>query len=247
MKIKNWEKFQHYHTGRHADKPPEWIKVYPRKLLNDIEWNKLSDTDKATMIELWMLASEYAGELPDIETVCFRLRRTEKQIKSTLSTLSRHWLDDVYTESSPEEEIEKEENKKENENKTRESEHRFWAIYPHKVGKAPALKALSSALRKASIEEICAGVERYVATKPPDRQWCNPATWLNQERWLDMPSAIGAPQNPTAAGFQRAFARIRAHDAAINGSGSAEVVDLSEVRHRGAAISSAPCDVEPSD
>lgn len=33
-------------------------------------------------------------------------------------------------------------------------------------------------------------MQRYIATKPPDRNWCNPATWLNQERWRDEPAAV---------------------------------------------------------
>jgi len=61
----------------------------------------------------------------------------------------------------------------------------FWKAYPHKVGKGAALKAFSAAGKKAGLATMLAGVERYIAAKPPDRQWCNPATWLNQERWED--------------------------------------------------------------
>jgi hypothetical protein len=119
-RIKDWEKFQHYKTGAHADKPPEWIKLYP-KLLNDIEFHKLNGDDAKTLMMLWMLASENGGTLPSFEKIAFRLRLSEKQIKSVLSRLphwvespSRDCLEPVYTTSSPEEEENK--NKKEREN-----------------------------------------------------------------------------------------------------------------------------------
>jgi hypothetical protein len=115
-RIKDWGKFQHYKSGPHAKKPPEWIKLYPR-LLNDLEWNKLSDKDARLLCELWMLASEFGGVLPSRDVIAFRLRRTEKEIESVLCRLP-HWvardcLEPVYTTSSPEEEENK--NKKEKE------------------------------------------------------------------------------------------------------------------------------------
>lgn len=64
----------------------------------------------------------------------------------------------------------------------------WYEKYPHKVGKAAAEKAYSGALKKADPEALAAGLEAYIAAKPPDRAWCNPATWLHQERWLDQPA-----------------------------------------------------------
>jgi hypothetical protein len=64
----------------------------------------------------------------------------------------------------------------------------WWGEYPHKVGLAAAIEAYRNALARASPAELLAGVRRYVATKPPDRQWCNPANWLRQDRWLDEPA-----------------------------------------------------------
>lgn len=69
----------------------------------------------------------------------------------------------------------------------------FWQAYPHKVGKGGqhgAASAFKKARRKASLAVILGGLERYKATKPPDRNWCNPATWLNQERWADQPDLV---------------------------------------------------------
>lgn len=61
----------------------------------------------------------------------------------------------------------------------------FWTAYPHKVAKPLARKAFEKSIRKAKIQEILAGLARYIANNPPEWHWANPATWLNQERWND--------------------------------------------------------------
>lgn len=64
----------------------------------------------------------------------------------------------------------------------------FWKAYPHKVGKGDAIKSFKAAIKKTTIDEIIKAIHRYVQTKPPDRPYCNPSTWLNQERWNDEPA-----------------------------------------------------------
>lgn len=64
----------------------------------------------------------------------------------------------------------------------------FWKIYPHKIGKAYAEKCWQRVIKKTSGQEIILGVERYISEKPPDYHWCNPSTFLNQERWTDQPA-----------------------------------------------------------
>ncbi len=64
----------------------------------------------------------------------------------------------------------------------------WWEGYPDKVGKGKARLAFAKALTKTSIDQLILGVERYKATKPIARSWCNPATWLNEERWTDAPA-----------------------------------------------------------
>jgi hypothetical protein len=82
----------------------------------------------------------------------------------------------------------------------------FWPAFPNKTGKPKALSAFLAARRKAELTAIMAGLRRYVASKPPDRPWLNPATFLNQERWDDQPAftarAGPAPRsNPLADAF----------------------------------------------
>lgn len=67
---------------------------------------------------------------------------------------------------------------------------RFWETYPHRVGKSDALAKLDR-IRKSkrvTFDKLMSGLSAYIRSKPPDRQWCNPATWLNQGRWDDEPS-----------------------------------------------------------
>ncbi len=73
----------------------------------------------------------------------------------------------------------------------------FWSMWPNRVGKPAALKALASARKRASLNAILDGVQSYIRDKPPDRPWLNPATFLNQNRWEDQPAKVenGKPQN----------------------------------------------------
>lgn len=63
----------------------------------------------------------------------------------------------------------------------------FWSLFPNKVGKRDAEKAFVKAVSRADPSIILAGLRRYVA-KTDDRPWCNPATFLNQDRWEDAPA-----------------------------------------------------------
>lgn len=92
----------------------------------------------------------------------------------------------------------------------------FWSIYPEKVGKGAARKAFPLALSKAPLETLIAGVHRYIANKPADRNYCHPATWLNEERWDDQPAAIvpqargsPSPKQTLAAGFDQLGERMK--------------------------------------
>lgn len=71
---------------------------------------------------------------------------------------------------------------------TRGAFDRFWALFPNKVGKGDASKAFDKAIQRIDLETMLAALERYVR-KTDDRPWCNPATWLNQDRWTDQPAA----------------------------------------------------------
>jgi len=75
---------------------------------------------------------------------------------------------------------------------------RFWDAYPNKTGRPSAEKAFSQATKRASLDEIMAGVATYAA-KTDDRQWCSPVRWLSDDRWKDQPAKPPdkRPQSPT--------------------------------------------------
>ena len=81
---------------------------------------------------------------------------------------------------------------------------KFWEIYPNKVGKAAARVSFGKAVKRTSIETILAGAEKYAA-KEDDRAWCNPSTWLNQDRWEDNPAVVQPRAKPESehARYQR--------------------------------------------
>jgi len=87
----------------------------------------------------------------------------------------------------------------------------FWPTYPNKVGKPDALKSWLKARQDTDLETIMAGLDRYVH-KADDRPWCNPATWLNQQRWTDQPAAVVPRQQappPPRNGMLAALERSR--------------------------------------
>lgn len=92
MRVKNWERFQHF-----RDRRPPWIKLY-RDLLDDIEWHELDADAVKVLVMIWLIAAETDGELPQMKELAFRLRITQKSLESSVSKLS-HWLeqDDIRT------------------------------------------------------------------------------------------------------------------------------------------------------
>jgi len=193
MRIKNWERFQHYKTRK-----PPWIKLY-RELLDDRHFCDLSGDASKMLVMCWLLASEDDGELPSVENMAWRLRERPDKVRRLIDELN-HWVvGDASTmlangkhDAMLEKELERE---KESERETRAREEfvsMFWPTYPHKVGKERAEKAFLTARKKTGLTEIMDGLTNYVSNKPPDRSWLNPATFLHQKRWLDEPA------NPTS-------------------------------------------------
>lgn len=71
----------------------------------------------------------------------------------------------------------------------------WWERQPNKVGK-DAARAAFDRIRKggrATFAELMDGLLRYVANKPPHRDFCHPTTWLNQGRWADEPAPPPTP------------------------------------------------------
>lgn len=68
----------------------------------------------------------------------------------------------------------------------------WYSCYPRKVGRGAARKAFSKALNKVGYQELIESTIKYSQDPnlppPNEKQFIPmPATWLNQERWLDEP------------------------------------------------------------
>ena len=65
----------------------------------------------------------------------------------------------------------------------------FWAVYPRKQGRGAALDSFETAYRKEG-DRVVGAARTYASDPnlPKDKTFIPlPATWLNQERWLDEP------------------------------------------------------------
>lgn len=69
----------------------------------------------------------------------------------------------------------------------------FWSAYPKHVAKQKAIAAYKAAVAIAAPAEIIAGVRAFKFSRDPQYQ-PHPATWLNQRRWQDEPSAAELPR-----------------------------------------------------
>ncbi|MHC4372439.1 MAG: hypothetical protein ACYSW8_32960, partial [Planctomycetota bacterium] len=61
--VKNWDHFQHYKTGKNADGQPRWIRMHVQ-LLEDYDFNALSETSQLHLMKIWALASRVDNKIP---------------------------------------------------------------------------------------------------------------------------------------------------------------------------------------
>lgn len=165
------------------------------------------------------------SELDNLQALCRPCNRS-KRVKT-----SEQFATQTKKLRSLEKEEENIEKKEEKEKETREvalsSDDpfdfiKFWTAWPNRVGKPAAQKAFKSARRRASLEEILAGVESYIRDKPPDRPWLNPATFLNQNRWEDRPAAVGTQNAKPRSQIIQAADDLRRKIASFDGPARGE-------------------------
>lgn len=93
----------------------------------------------------------------------------------------------------------------------------IWALYPKKVGKIAAFKAMRKALGNgtgATLESLAEAVSRYAAeVRGKERQHIkNPQGWFNDGRYLDVAGVTkGAAAEETEDGARRADGKIFLH------------------------------------
>lgn len=189
MRIKNWDKFNYYNTSNPKyRKEMTWFKIYGRDVLNNLDWFQLSSDQKATLFELWCLASQDEGNLPSVDIIAFRLRKDKDYIINMLEVLS-DWIctssaqsaEDGQTSSAPDK-------IREDNNISIVRFEDFWKEFPvnRKVGKKPCMDKWG----KKGLDNIADRIINHVKTMKQSKQWkdgFNPAplTYINQERWED--------------------------------------------------------------
>jgi len=193
LRIRNWDKFQHY-KPMHSKykKQMTWLKLYGGDILNDIDWFELSDTNKAIYIELLCLASQNHGNIPELKTISFRLRRPIDQLQRALEELA-HFIEDgiysVYTMPILEEE--KEEEKEQEEKVSKEflesTFNKFWEFYPNKQGIARAKEYWKSKKLYKYVDDIIKHINYMKTTQQwKDKQFIpHGSTYLNKRLWED--------------------------------------------------------------
>jgi len=99
MKVRNWSKFQHFKNKSSM----VWFKVYGRDILSDPDWHDLTSDQKATLFELWCLASERNGDLPELRKICFRLHKSPEFIEGMIKALNAWFesgsVNSIYNEN----------------------------------------------------------------------------------------------------------------------------------------------------
>jgi hypothetical protein len=193
-KIKNWNEHQ---PSLRPDRNVIWIKIY-RRILEDYDWGNLSDSSKATLIELWLLASENEGNLPSVDEIAFRLRKDKSFINKQLIDLSKFVLsiaDDSSTSCQQvvSLEVEVEVDKSRGRVEIDDGFNMFWNMYPKKVGKGKAEIAWKK--HRPDIEKVI----NTLSWQKEGKDWFaengkfipHPTTWINGKRWLDeMPEEV---------------------------------------------------------
>ena len=186
FKIKNWEEFQ---PPLRADRNVIWIKLY-RKILDDFNWSNLTDSNKATLIELWLLASENEGNLPDIEEISFRLRKDKSFINKQLEQLASFVLQDGNKSLPirlPRVEESKSKSKRRVEIEVDNGFDVFWNNYPRKIGRHKAEEAWNK--HKPNIDLVINTLQWQKESKgwfqDGGKFIPHPTTYINAKRWLD--------------------------------------------------------------
>lgn len=206
LKIKNWHDFQHFKPGTRS---MVWVKLY-RKLLDDPDWHDLEPAHAKGLVNLWLLASESDGYLPDIRKISFRLRLSESEVKKLISALN-HWLindddsliSDGYQNDALDKEEEEDKEQKPLSGKPDEPEGfiQFWKAWPKTERKQGKGKCLAIWKRKG-FESQAQAIVAHVEAMKKTESWRTgydplPVTYLNGQRWdgaeLDAPQSGGKP------------------------------------------------------
>ena len=127
------------------------------------------------------------------DTSTDRVKRFRERSRNVTETVSETAPDtDTETDTETDKNQKKIPKKRDRSASSAEFEN-FWLVYPRKINRAVALKAFEKATRKTEADLIISAVRGYKFAD--DEQFIpHPATWLNQERWIDGTPTSVRPQ-----------------------------------------------------
>lgn len=217
LTCRNWDYWQTYRRDRNA---PPWIKVH-RRVLQDMEWSMLTDSEKGQLVSMWVLAADRNGAIPNDARALQRLLGLDDPPNLNkfmdlgfLTPSGRH--DDASVapdrrqgdapEAEAEAEVDTEEQSsapgKTGNGKARDQRFdEFWKLYPRHRNKK---KAREIWMRK-HLDDKADTILADLRTRPyQDRQWRDgfiplSTTYLNGERWEDEMEPMTGKPNGTGA------------------------------------------------
>lgn len=122
----------------------------------------------------------------------------------------------------------------------RESFEEFWDLYPRKIRKGEARDAFRKAVKVAPAGEIIDGLRRQlpVLLGTEERYVPHPTSWLNAQRWADVPAA------QTRSAWDRAVPPPRSEDDGPLATDGQRAAAMEEARRKIAAVRRRPSEGE---
>lgn len=239
LRVRNWEHWQSYRKDRG---PPPWIKLH-RRLLQDMDWSMLSDSEKGHLVSIWILAADRDGLIPGDPRALQRVLGLDAEpdlakfkelglIESAdgqdgVNVASERRQSDAPEESRGEEETEAEQRRVDTssapagapakQSSNSEAFERWWKTLPSekKVKKRNAYQIWRRKHLDGRADELIADVQNRLAN---DRRWIegyipDPTTYLNQERWNDAVQQPRYERNQNEEAGEEFLRRIGANNA----------------------------------
>lgn len=199
LRIKNWDKYQHYKTRG----TPPWVKLHV-KIINSDEWIKATDACKLSMICCLIVGAMHEGCVPDdsvlIKDKCHIDWRVDLK-----ALLSLGFLEEMLADAStPLADASTRELRSRDTEEERESQSalasapppdggapaslpgkkqkraaapppagfdEFYAAYPKKMGKTRAVKAYAKAIKKVTFTQMMLALENQILIWKKDSEY----------------------------------------------------------------------------
>ena len=206
LKIKSWEKFQHYKD----DRPLKWIKVYS-SLLMDYKFEQLSDAEFGQIVKIWLLASQLDNDIPN--DPAWIQKKTSMSTKPNINKMIQLDFIEPYesVRDSTKWLLREEESREEKRKEYTPSFLKFWKAYPKKTKKTLAFKTwqkLNS--KRPEIDTLIEAIETQKTWRKRESgfnrfvpEWQDPERWLKNERWEDEINGEQEPGNADVNDFLR--------------------------------------------